>query len=163
MEYISDGPQPDGFYFSVPRRVHAARLGNEASISQQLPLKPGSYYSLTFAATRTCAQDEVLKGQSRERLSRSTIQTLFSGNGGDTYAWAFKATSALVKVTFHNHGMHEDPACGPLLDAIAIKEILPLRYTEGNIITFDHTLSYFLRLRRRMSEQCLLQKSYILS
>uniref|UniRef100_A0A803MHD5 DUF642 domain-containing protein n=1 Tax=Chenopodium quinoa TaxID=63459 RepID=A0A803MHD5_CHEQI len=53
---------------------------------------------------------------------------------GDTYAWAFKATSQNVKITLKNPGIEEDPACGPLLDAIAIKEILLAHYIEGNLV-----------------------------
>nr|DAD29693.1 TPA_asm: hypothetical protein HUJ06_031161 [Nelumbo nucifera] len=48
VEYISGGPQPGGFFYAVPRGVHAARLGNEASISQSIAVKPGSFYALTF-------------------------------------------------------------------------------------------------------------------
>ncbi|GFP87745.1 hypothetical protein PHJA_000918200 [Phtheirospermum japonicum] len=66
--------------------------------------------------------------------SRLPIQTLYSTDGGDTYAWSFKASSSVVKVTFHNHGTQEDPTCGPLLDAIAIKEMQPLKYTRGNLV-----------------------------
>ncbi|KAJ6747486.1 F17A17.37 PROTEIN [Salix koriyanagi] len=95
VEYVSGGPQPGGFYLAIPRGVHAVRLGNEASISQNLALKRGSIYALTFGATRTCAQDEL---------------------------------------TFHNPGIQEDPTCGPLLDAIAIKELLPLKYSKGNLV-----------------------------
>ncbi|KAH9648285.1 hypothetical protein KPL70_025526 [Citrus sinensis] len=61
VEYISGGPQPGGFYFTVPRDVHAVRLGYEASISRNVRVKRGSIYSLTFGTTRTCAQDEVLR------------------------------------------------------------------------------------------------------
>lgn len=133
VEYVSGGPQPGGFYFAIPRGRHAARLGNEASISQYLKVKPGSLYSLTFGATRTCAQDEVLRVSVRPGgQSDLGIQTLYSSNGGDTYAWAFKAVSSDVKVTFHNPGIQEDPTCGPLLDAVAIKEMLPLKRTGGN-------------------------------
>ncbi|KAH6772143.1 imidazolonepropionase [Perilla frutescens var. hirtella] len=135
VEFISGGPQPGGFYFAVPRGVHAVRLGNEASISQYVKnLKPGSIYSLTFGATRTCAQDEVLRVSVHGMWSDLPIQTLYSTDGGDTYAWSFKANSSVVKVTFHNTGMQEDPTCGPLLDAIAIKEMLPLRFTKGNLV-----------------------------
>ncbi|KAG8367891.1 hypothetical protein BUALT_Bualt16G0119900 [Buddleja alternifolia] len=135
VEYISGGPQPGGFYFAVPRGVHAARLGNEASISQNVKnLKPGSIYTLTFGATRTCAQDEVLRVSVPGMSSDLPIQTLYSTNGGDTYAWSFKAISSVVKVTFHNPGMQEDPTCGPLLDAIAIKKVVPLKYTKGNLV-----------------------------
>ncbi|KAL3755302.1 hypothetical protein ACJRO7_002365 [Eucalyptus globulus] len=135
VEFVSGGPQPGGFFLPVPRGVHAVRLGNEASVSQYVSVKPGSEYALTFGATRTCAQDEVLRisvgpGQSADL----GIQTLYSSDGGDTYAWAFKAPSKSVKVTFHNPGIQEDPTCGPLLDAVAIKEMLPLKYTPGNLI-----------------------------
>ncbi|GMY18914.1 protein DUF642 L-GALACTONO-1,4-LACTONE-RESPONSIVE GENE 2 [Fagus crenata] len=104
-----------------------------ASISQNVTLNPGSIYSFTFGATRTCAQDEVLRVLVPGYSADLNIQTLYSSNGGDTYAWAFNPTSKLVKVTFHNPGIQEDPTCGPLLDAIAIKEILPLNYSKGNL------------------------------
>ncbi|KAJ8449850.1 hypothetical protein Cgig2_001506 [Carnegiea gigantea] len=134
VEYISGGPQPGGFFFAVPRGVHAVRLGNEASVSQEVALKQGSDYSLTFGATRTCAQDEVLGIKASGVSADLPIQTLYSSNGGDTYAWAFKAVSGVVKLTFHNPGVQEDPACGPLLDAIAIKEMPPLRPYRGNLV-----------------------------
>lgn len=133
VEYISGGPQPNGFYFAVPRGEHAIRLGNEASVSQNvIGLNPGSIYSLTFGATRTCAQEEVLRISVPNHSDDLPIQTLYSSDGGDTYAWAFKPTSKIVKVTFQNPGIQEDPTCGPLLDHIAIKEMVPLRYIKGN-------------------------------
>ena len=134
VEYISGGPQPGGFYFAVPRGVHAVRLGNEASISQNVRVKRGSIYSLTFGTTRTCAQDEMLRVSVPGQSSDLPIQTLYSSSGGDTYVWAFKATSDVVKVMFHNPGIQEDPTCGPLLDAVAIKEMLPLKYTKGEFL-----------------------------
>ena len=141
VEYVSGGPQPGGFFFPIPRGAHAVRLGNEASISQNVTVNPGSIYSLTFGATRTCAQDEVLRVSVPGYSADLNIQTLYSSNGGDTYAWAFRPTSKLVKVTFHNPGIQEDPTCGPLLDAIAIKEILPLKYSKG---TFPSSLVFML-------------------
>ncbi|KAL6123578.1 hypothetical protein ACLB2K_076099 [Fragaria x ananassa] len=51
VEYISGGPQPGGMYFAVAHGVHAVRLGNEASISQTIKVKPGSLYALTFGAS----------------------------------------------------------------------------------------------------------------
>ncbi|KAI3772611.1 hypothetical protein L6452_03801 [Arctium lappa] len=134
VEYVSGGPQPGGFYFAIPRGAHATRLGNEATISQTVNVKVGTTYSLTFAATRTCAQDEMLRVSASGQSSDLPIQTLYSSDGGDTYAFAFKATSNKIKITFHNPGVQEDPACGPLLDAIAIKEMIPLRYTKGNLV-----------------------------
>ncbi|KAE8098786.1 hypothetical protein FH972_016823 [Carpinus fangiana] len=134
VEYVSGGPQPGGFFFAIPRGVHAARLGNEASISQNVTVNVGSIYSLTFGATRTCAQDEVLRVAVPGQSAELSIQTIYDSHGGDTYAWAFKATSKVVKVTFHNPGVQEDPSCGPLLDAIAIKELPPLMLTKGNLV-----------------------------
>ncbi|KAL0337957.1 UNVERIFIED_CONTAM: hypothetical protein Scaly_2070800 [Sesamum calycinum] len=113
VEYVSGGPQPGGFYFAVPRGVHAVRLGNEASVSQYVRnLKPGSIYSLTFGATRTCAQDEVLRVSVLE----------------------CRATFRSKRCHFSQPGKQEDPTCGPLLDAIAIKEMLPLKFTRGNLV-----------------------------
>ncbi|XP_076884432.1 protein TEEBE-like [Bidens hawaiensis] len=134
VEYVSGGPQPGGFYFAVPRGTHAARLGNEASISQYIPVEANSTYSLTFSATRTCAQDEKLMVQADGHSGELPIQTLYSTDGGDTYAYAFKAIRSIVKVAFHNPGIQEDPTCGPLLDAIAIKKMTPLKYTAGNLV-----------------------------
>lgn len=62
------------------------------------------------------------------------LATLYSSNGGDTYAWGFRASSDSVKVVFHNTGMQEDPACGPLLDAVAIKELFPPMPSAGSLL-----------------------------
>ncbi|CAO2831736.1 unnamed protein product [Amaranthus hypochondriacus] len=134
VEYISGGHQPGGFFFAVPRGVHAVRLGNDASIYQYVKLVKGYFYSLTFSATRTCALDEVLTVSANKVSADLPIQTLYSSNGGDTYAWAFQATSYIVRVGFHNPGVEEDPACGPLLDSIAIKEMIPLPKPKGNLV-----------------------------
>ncbi|TMW94433.1 hypothetical protein EJD97_010279 [Solanum chilense] len=134
VEYISGGPQPGGMYFAVAHGVHAVRLGNEASISQTIPVKKGSLYALTFGASRTCAQEEVLRVSVPPQTGDLPLQTLYSSNGGDTYAWGFYATSNVVKITFHNPGVQEDPACGPLLDAVAIKELFPPRPTRVNLV-----------------------------
>ncbi|EEF44604.1 conserved hypothetical protein [Ricinus communis] len=134
VEYISAGPQPGGMYFAVAHGVHAVRLGNEASISQTLAVKAGSLYALTFGASRTCAQDEVLRVSVPPLSGDLPLQTLYSSNGGDTYAWGFIAKSNVVKVTFHNPGVQEDPACGPLVDAVAIKELFPPRPTRDNLV-----------------------------
>ncbi|KAE8718603.1 zinc-metallopeptidase, peroxisomal-like isoform X1 [Hibiscus syriacus] len=134
VEFVSGGPQPGGFYFPIPRGAHAVRLGNEASIYQNVNVNPGFVYSITFGATRTCAQDEVLRVSVPGQTSDISIQTLYSTDGGDTMAVAFKATEKVVRVTFRNTGVQEDPTCGPLLDVIAIKEMPPLTYTQGNLV-----------------------------
>lgn len=134
VEYVSGGPQPGGFFFAIPRGIHAVRLGNEASISQNVATTVGEIYSLTFGATRTCAQDEVLRVSASGQTADLPIQTLYSSDGADTYGWAFKATSKVTKVTFHNTGVQEDPTCGPLLDAVAIKQMPRLKYSRGNLV-----------------------------
>ncbi|XXG56489.1 hypothetical protein AAC387_Pa03g3883 [Persea americana] len=134
VEYIHGGPQPYGMFFPVPRDHHAVRLGNEATISQSIPVKEGSFYSLTFSSSRTCAQDEVLRVSVPPVSGDLPLQTLYSSNGGDTYAWGFRATSGIAKVIFHNPGIQEDPACGPLLGAVAIKELFPPRPTRVNLV-----------------------------
>ncbi|KAF9592773.1 hypothetical protein IFM89_017343, partial [Coptis chinensis] len=134
VEYIHGGPQPGGMFFAVAHGVHAVRLGNEASVSQTISVKPGSLYSLTFGASRTCAQDEVLRVSVPPQYGDLPLQTLYSTNGGDLYAFGFRATSKFAKVTFHNPGVQEDPACGPLIDVVAIKELFPPRPTRVNFI-----------------------------
>ncbi|CAJ2655184.1 unnamed protein product [Trifolium pratense] len=133
VEYISGGPQPGGMYFPVTHGVHAVRLGNEASISQTIKVKPGQWYALILGATRTCAQDEVLRISVPPQSGDVPLQTLYSLNG-DVIAWGFKASSNVAKVTFHNPGLQEDPTCGPLLDAVAIREFYPPMPTRGNLV-----------------------------
>ncbi|KAG6789495.1 hypothetical protein POTOM_005595 [Populus tomentosa] len=134
VEYISAGPQPGGMYFNVAHGVHAVRLGNEASISQTITIKAGSLYALTFGASRTCAQDEVLRVSVGTVFGDLPLQTLYSSNGGDTYAWGFKLNATVVKVSFRNTGVQEDPACGPLIDAVAIKELFPPMPTRDFVL-----------------------------
>ncbi|KAG7018074.1 hypothetical protein SDJN02_19940 [Cucurbita argyrosperma subsp. argyrosperma] len=134
VEYISGGPQPGGMFFPVAHGVHAVRLGNEASISQIIKVKKGSLYALTFGASRTCAQDEVLSVLVPPQNGSLPLQTLYSSDGGDVYAFGFVASSDSVKVTFHNPGVQEDPACGPLLDAVAIKELIRPVPTRDNLV-----------------------------
>ncbi|KAG9456458.1 hypothetical protein H6P81_000966 [Aristolochia fimbriata] len=134
VEYISGGPQPGGMFFAVPHGDHAVRLGNDASISQAVPVKNNTLYALTFSASRTCAQDEVLRVSVPPISGDLPLQTLYSSNGGDTYAFGFRSSSKVVKVTFHNTGVQEDPACGPLIDAVAIKELQPPMPTRDNLV-----------------------------
>ncbi|CAN6308817.1 unnamed protein product [Urochloa humidicola] len=140
VEYVSGGPQPGGMFFAVPHGVHALRLGSRASASQNVTVRPGALYALTFAATRTCAQDENLRIAVAPSLSAPAdiaVRTLYSGASADTWAWGFRASSPVTQVTFSNPGVQEDAACGPLLDAVAIKE-LPTPYpTKDNLIKND--------------------------
>ncbi|CAN1342345.1 Protein DUF642 L-GALACTONO-1,4-LACTONE-RESPONSIVE GENE 2 [Linum perenne] len=135
VEFISGGPQPGGMFFPVAHGVHAVRLGNDASLSQIVPnLKPGSLYALSFVASRTCAQNEVLRVSVPGQTGDLPLQTLYCSNGGDTYAWGFRASGKDVKVVFHNPGAQEDPTCGPLVDAVTIRELFPPRPTRDNLV-----------------------------
>ncbi|KAK8957959.1 hypothetical protein KSP39_PZI000237 [Platanthera zijinensis] len=134
VEYISGGPQPGGMYFRVAHGVHAVRLGNEASISQNFSSRTGSFYALTFGASRTCAQDEVLRVSVPPYSGDLPLQTLYSSDGGDTYAWGFRAVNKTAQITFLNIGVQEDPACGPLIDSVAIKELVPVIPIGGNLV-----------------------------
>nr|TKV90737.1 hypothetical protein SEVIR_9G048300v2 [Setaria viridis] len=102
-------------FFPVPHGVHALRLGSRASASQNVTVRPGALCALTFAATRTCAQDENLRIAVAPSLSAPA----------DTWVWGFRASSPVAQ---------EDPSRGPLLNAVAIKE-LPTPYpTKDNLI-----------------------------
>lgn len=146
VEYVSGGPQPGGMFFAVPHGVHAIRLGNDASVSQNITtVRPGALYSLTFSATRTCAQDEVLRVSVPPLAGDLPIQTLYSSTEPDTYAWGFSAFNSTVQVIFHNPGVQEDPRCGPLLDAVAIKELFPPFPTRGSKNMTHKNLRMLLR------------------
>ncbi|KAJ6741802.1 F17A17.37 PROTEIN [Salix viminalis] len=93
--------------------------------------QPGGFF---LAIPRGVHAEEVLRVSVPGQSSDLPLQTLYSSDGGDTYSLAWMATSDVVKVTFHNPGIQEDPTCGPILDAIAIKEMPPLRRTIGNLV-----------------------------
>jgi hypothetical protein len=61
---------------------------------------------------------------------------MYSSNGWDSYAWAFKALLDIVELVVHNPGVEEDPACGPLIDSVAIKALYPPRPTNSKFFTY---------------------------
>jgi hypothetical protein len=109
----------------VPEGAYAVRLGNEASIQQRFAVTRGARYSVTFSAARTCAQAEELNVTVAPESDILPIQTVYTSSGWDSYSWAFKARHTAVTLIVHNPGVTEDPACGPLLDAFAIKTLQP--------------------------------------
>ncbi|KAK1413299.1 hypothetical protein QVD17_35071 [Tagetes erecta] len=137
VEYIHGGPQPGGMYFPVANGVHAVKLGNEATISQTIPVKVGSLYAVTFGASRTCAQQQVLRVSVPPHTGDLPLQTLYCSDGADVYAYGFKANSTNVRLTFQNPAVHEDPKCGPIIDVVAIKELLQPRPTRFNLVKND--------------------------
>ncbi|GMH03645.1 hypothetical protein Nepgr_005484 [Nepenthes gracilis] len=61
-------------------------------------------------------------------------KTIYSSVGFDTYAWGFLAEDDEIKISLHNPGMAEDPACGPLIDTVAINILHPPRPTNANLL-----------------------------
>ncbi|KAF8011684.1 hypothetical protein BT93_J2077 [Corymbia citriodora subsp. variegata] len=139
VEYIKSGQKQGDMLLVVPEGGFAVRLGNEAVIKQRLNLVKGSYYSVTFTMTRTCAQDEKLNvsvSPNKEAYDWGIlpVQTVYSSNGWDSYAWSFRAEDAQVDISFHNPGTTEDPACGPLIDSVALKVLNLPKHTKYNVV-----------------------------
>ncbi|XP_008775036.1 uncharacterized protein LOC120108717 [Phoenix dactylifera] len=134
VEYIESGHKQGDMLLPVPEGVHAVRLGNEASIKQKLKVTKGMYYSITFCAARTCAQEERLNVSVTPDSGVLPMQTMYSSSGWDCYAWAFQALFPQVELVIHNPGVEEDPACGPLIDSVAIKTLYPPRLTNKNLL-----------------------------
>ncbi|KAF2316701.1 hypothetical protein GH714_042042 [Hevea brasiliensis] len=124
VELVSSGQKQGGMILIVPGGTHAVRLGNDAEISQELTVEKGSIYSVTFSAARTCAQLESLNISVPPASQTIDLQTLYNVQGWDPYAWAFEAEEDKVNLVFRNLGMEDDPACGPIIDDIAIKKLL---------------------------------------
>ncbi|RLM74092.1 hypothetical protein C2845_PM15G12900 [Panicum miliaceum] len=120
---------------AVPEGAHAVRLGNDASIRQQLTgLARCALYSVTFSAARTCAQAEQLNVTAGLESGQLPIQTVYTSSGWDTYSYAFRARHTTAWLTVHHPGVEEDPACGPLVDAFAIKTLNPPHHEKGNML-----------------------------
>nr|GMD48998.1 uncharacterized protein LOC109171031 [Ipomoea batatas] len=134
VEYIQAGQKQGDMQLVVPEGFAAVRLGNEASIKQTLNVSKGMYYSITFCAARTCAQEERLNITVAPDSGVLPIQTLYSINGWDCYAWAFQAENAQAEIIIHNPGVEEDPACGPLIDSVAIRTLYPPKPTNVNLL-----------------------------
>ena len=133
VEYIQFGQnQQDGMVLAVPEGAHAVRLGNDASIRQLLTgLSRRAFYSVTFSAARTCAQAEQLNVSAGPESGILPIQTVYTSSGWDSYSYAFRARHTTAWLTVHNAGVEEDPACGPLVDAFAIKTLSPPHHDKG--------------------------------
>ncbi|KAG5562762.1 hypothetical protein RHGRI_005478 [Rhododendron griersonianum] len=94
----------------------------------------GMYYSITFSAARTCAQEEPINVTVAPDSGVLPVQTLYSSNGWDAYSWAFQADFDEVEILLHNPGVEEDPACGPLIDSVYVKALYPPKATNKNIL-----------------------------
>ncbi|XP_048132870.1 uncharacterized protein LOC115757610 isoform X1 [Rhodamnia argentea] len=139
VELVESGQKQGGMILIVPEGAHAARLGNDAEISQELAVEKGSVYSVTFSAARTCAQLESLNVSVPPAASQTIdLQTLYSVQGWDPYAWAFEALDGKVTLAFRNPGMEDDPTCGPIIDDVAIKKLFtPDRPKDNAVMNGD--------------------------
>ncbi|KAG8077208.1 hypothetical protein GUJ93_ZPchr0007g5108 [Zizania palustris] len=134
VEYIESGQKQGDMLLVVPHGAHAVRLGNDASIRQRLAVARGAYYAVTFSAARTCAQAERLNVSVSPEWGVLPMQTIYSSSGWDSYAWAFQAKLDEVALVIHNPGVEEDPACGPLIDGVAIRALYPPTLGKGNML-----------------------------
>ncbi|KAL0330248.1 UNVERIFIED_CONTAM: hypothetical protein Sradi_5011500 [Sesamum radiatum] len=151
VEYIKAGQKQGDMLLVVPEGYAAVRLGNEASIKQLINVTKGMFYSLTFSAARTCAQEERVNVSVAPDYGVLPIQTLYSSNGWDSYAWAFRASYDVAEILIHNPGVEEDPACGPLIDSVAIRALYPPKPTSQNLLKngdFEEA-SYRARWRKK--------------
>ena len=138
VEYIKSGHTQGDMLLPVPEGAFAVRLGNEASIKQKVRVSKGQFYSLTFSAARTCAQEEKLNvsvAPSSEPNDWGILpmQTMYSSKAWDSYSCGFKAEDSVIEIKIHNPGVEEDPACGPLIDSVALKLLRQPKRTIGTI------------------------------
>jgi hypothetical protein len=143
VEYIEPGQQQNDMVLVVPEGARAVRLGNDASIRQQLTsLTRRMSYSITFSAARTCAQAEHLNVSAAPESGDLPIQTVYTSSGWDSYSWAFKARHTTAWLTIHNPGAEEDPACGPIIDSVAIRALHPPSRAKGISFIFFYLMKY---------------------
>ncbi|KAJ4821356.1 hypothetical protein LUZ62_033922 [Rhynchospora pubera] len=69
-----------------------------------------------------------------EASIKQRLKTVYSSIGWDSYSWGFQAKFSKVDLVIHNPGIEEDPACGPLIDAVAIQTLDPPPLTKYNVI-----------------------------
>lgn len=141
VELVESGQKQGGMILIVPQGRHAVRLGNDAEISQDVKVEKGSIYSITFSAARTCAQLESINVSVGSASQNIDLQTLYSVQGWDPYAWAFLTEEEDAHVVFRNPGMEDDPTCGPIIDDIAIKKLFTPDSPKGTVWTFNRHLT----------------------
>ncbi|KAL2462732.1 hypothetical protein Fot_53969 [Forsythia ovata] len=139
VEYIKSGHKQGDMLLVVPEGVHAVRLGDEASIKTRVKVNNGMFYSVSFSASRTCAQEEKLNvsvspNSEPKDWGILPIQTMYSSDGWDSYSWGFLAESDEIEIVIHNPGMEKDEACGPLIDSVALKALNPPKRSRGNML-----------------------------
>lgn len=139
VEYIKSGQKQGDMLLVVPDGAYAVRLGEDASIKTKVKVTKGLFYSITFNVARTCAQEEKLNVSVSPNSEPNDwgilpMQTMYSSNGWDTYSWGFLAESNNIEIVIHNPSVEKDPACGPLIDSVALKALFPPRRTNANML-----------------------------
>nr|GMC77672.1 uncharacterized protein LOC107021632 [Ipomoea batatas] len=139
VEYIKSGQKQGDMLLVVPEGIYAVRLGEDAWIKTTVKAVKGTYYSLSFTFARTCAQEERLKvsvspNSKPNDWGMLPLQTMYSSDGWDSYCWAFLAEAEVVDIVIHNPAAEKDPACGPLIDSVALKALNPPRRRRGNML-----------------------------
>ncbi|KAL9323155.1 hypothetical protein ACSQ67_011208 [Phaseolus vulgaris] len=139
VEYIKSGQKQGDMLLVVPEGDYAVRLGDEASIKQKVKLNEGFFYAITFGAARTCAQEEklnvsVVPTTEKRDWGIIPIQTMYGSNGWESFTCGFRADFPEAEIVIHNPGKEEDPACGPLIDSVALKVLDPPKRTRANLL-----------------------------
>ncbi|XP_027122530.2 BIIDXI-like protein At5g11420 [Coffea arabica] len=139
VEYIESGQKQGDMLLVVPEGRYAVRLGDEASIKTKVKVEKDLFYSLSFSAARTCAQDEVLNlsvspNKEPNDWGMLPMQTMYSSDGWDSYSWGFLADSDVIEISIHNPGREKDATCGPLIDSVALKALRRPLKTRGNLL-----------------------------
>ncbi|XP_062022969.1 BIIDXI-like protein At5g11420 [Rosa rugosa] len=139
IEYIKSGHKQGDMLLVVPEGGFAIRLGNDASIKQKIKVTNGGFYSITFSAAHTCAQEETVNISVNPNIEKQDfgiipVQTTYSNTGWDSYSWGFNAFADEIEVTIHNPVVEEDPACGPLIDSVALKVMEIPQPTRANLL-----------------------------
>lgn len=146
VEYIKSEQKQGDMILVVPQGASALRLGDESSIKTKISnVKSGMFYSISFNAARTCAQEEklnvtVFPNKDPRDWIIFPIQTVYSSDGWDAYSLGFVAESNMLEIVFHNPGREKDVACGPLIDSVAIKALVkPTRQRGEFYLVLSHT------------------------
>ncbi|KAK4375444.1 hypothetical protein RND71_006121 [Anisodus tanguticus] len=138
VEYIKSGQTQGDMLLPVPQGDYAVRLGEDASIKTKVKVTKGVFYSISFVFARTCAQEEKLNvsvwpNSEKNDWGMLPLQTMYSSEGWDSYSWGFLAEANVIDVVIHNPAVEKDPACGPLIDFVALKALKTPKRRGGKV------------------------------
>ncbi|OIT35789.1 PREDICTED: uncharacterized protein LOC109242909 [Nicotiana attenuata] len=140
VEYIKSGQMQGDMLLPVPQGDFAVRLGEDASLKTKVVnVTKGTFYALSFVFARTCAQEErlnvsVTPSKEPKDWGMLPLQTMYSSDGWDTYSWGFLAEANVIELVLHNPAREKDPACGPLIDFVALKALKTPHRPKGNML-----------------------------